>query len=95
MEDVIPRGEAGVKAWKQLEDNLTVVAGWLKANDGETGPFVMKNTISFADCVVAAYTYWIKLVFGEDSKEWNDVKSWNEGRWEKALEAMKDYSAIV
>jgi len=95
MEDVIPTGEAGVKAWKQLEDNLTVVAGWLKSSDGATGPFVMNDTISFADCVIAAYTYWIKLTFGEDSKEWKDVKSWNGGRWEKALEVMKDYSAVV
>jgi len=94
LEDAIPTGEEGAKAWKQLEDGLTVVAGWLKVN-GATGPFVMGDTASFADCVLAAYTLWMKLIFGEDSKEWKDIKSWDEGRWEKVIEVMKDYSAVV
>lgn len=94
LEDVIPTGEEGEKEWKKMEDGLHVVAGWLKSNEA-AGPFVMGNTVSYADCVLAAFTVWMKLIFGEDSKEWKDVKSWDEGRWEKVIEVMKDYSAVV
>ncbi|KAH6888787.1 hypothetical protein BKA70DRAFT_57554 [Coprinopsis sp. MPI-PUGE-AT-0042] len=41
------------------------------------------DEISFADLVVVGYLICFCLLFGEESWQWLDLRSWNGGRWGK------------
>ncbi|KAH6893669.1 hypothetical protein BKA70DRAFT_1389583 [Coprinopsis sp. MPI-PUGE-AT-0042] len=41
------------------------------------------DEISFADLVVVGYLVCFCLLFGEESWQWLDLRSWNGGRWGK------------
>jgi glutathione S-transferase len=43
--------------------------------------WLMGDEISFADFIVAAYLTCFCLLFGEESRQWLDIRSWNNGRW--------------
>ena len=57
------------------------------------GPFVMGDTVSWADFFLSAFLMFLmyfKTILGEDSEEWKEVASWNEGRWKDLLHALRD-----
>ena len=49
----------------------------------DQGPFVTGDTVSCADFFISAFLMYLKNIWGEDSEEWKDVTSWNDGRWKK------------
>ncbi|KAF8633110.1 hypothetical protein AX15_001493 [Amanita polypyramis BW_CC] len=56
------------------------------------GPYVMGKTVSFADFTLAGWFKWLQIcVGGKNSKEWQLIASWNEGRWAKRLEDLERY----
>ncbi|TFK37427.1 hypothetical protein BDQ12DRAFT_713521 [Crucibulum laeve] len=93
LKDVPPTGEERVVEWKKLQDGFAVVNKWYEKNG--RGPFIMGDTPSFADFVVGAFTLFGKLIFTEDSEEWKDIASWNEGRWVKLVDSLEKYAQIV
>ena len=57
------------------------------------GPFVMGDTVSWADFFLSAFLMFLmyfKTILGEDSEEWKELASWNEGRWKDLLHALRD-----
>ena len=48
----------------------------------------MGDTVSWADFFTSGYLMYFKNIWGEDSEEWKDIASWNEGRWKKLLDAV-------
>ena len=36
-----------------------------------------------------------KIVLGEDSEEWKDMRTWDGGRWEKLLEDTAEFSVVI
>jgi len=94
LEDILPTGEARTEEWGKLQKGLDKIHSYLALSD-EKGPFFLGDTISWSDLYVFSYLYWFKVVWGEDSKEWKDVASWNGGRWEAHLNALKKYQTVV
>ena len=92
LEDLVPQGEKGEAEWAKFRAGLGRVDGWY-AKTG--GPFLLGDAPSWADFVVASHVIWWKNVWGEESKQWNDVSKWHGGRWNAILENLKDYQQVV
>ncbi|KAJ8084347.1 hypothetical protein PM082_003116 [Marasmius tenuissimus] len=73
MEEMYPKGEKRTVEWEKLRLGFNEVDKWL----GED-KFVMGDTLSFVDFVVAAFVLWCKILYGPDSGEWEDISSWND-----------------
>jgi glutathione S-transferase len=91
MEDLFPKGEVGVVEWAKVQEGYTKTASWF----AKTGPFMMGDTPSWADFVVASYTLWSRIIWGEDSQQWKDITSWNGGRWKTLMESLKKYETVA
>jgi len=60
----------------------------------EEKEWYLGDSVSFVDLVVASYLIWIKKVFGEESREWKDIKSWSNGRWERFDQRFAKYQVV-
>ncbi|KAJ7644284.1 glutathione S-transferase [Roridomyces roridus] len=90
LSEVMPVGDAHDAAWAQLKAGFTKVSGWM--NDDE--PFVMGNVVTFADFVLAGELQWFMKGFGETSPKWQDILTWDGGRWAKLLDSLKGYEGL-
>jgi glutathione S-transferase len=72
--------------WNELRVVCDTVDGWYSKS---TSQFILGDTPCFADFEVAAYFKWIQYCF--EKQEWEEVKSWNGGRWGKLVEATEKY----
>ena len=59
------------------------------------GPYMMGDTISWSDLVLFSFLSLFKTIWGEDSPEWKDIASWNNGRWEAHFDALKEYNTVT
>ncbi|KAG1744385.1 hypothetical protein EDB19DRAFT_1927304 [Suillus lakei] len=66
--------------WVLLEKGYNTAYEWYQKNDGK---WIMGDTFSYADIIVACYLLWYKRVVKED--EWTMISSWNGGRWAQVL----------
>jgi len=94
IEDIAPKGEAANVEWAKVKDGLANVDTWYAKNGGE-GPFLLGVTVSWGDIVVGSFLRWVRIVLGADSQQWEDISSWNNGRWGRIAEALKDYETIA
>ena len=92
LEEIEPRGEEAVAEWAKVEKGWGTIAGWY-AKSG--GPFLLGETVSWADFVVACWLMTVRSLWGEDSQRWRDMASWNGGRFGKLLDDLKEYQAVV
>jgi len=94
MEELVPTGEEGAVKWAKFQKALGTVDGWYSKNGGK-GPFLLGETPSWADLVVASYLIWFRIIWGEDSQQWKDISAWHGGRWKGLLDSLKKYQTIV
>ncbi|CAA7271308.1 unnamed protein product [Cyclocybe aegerita] len=94
LEELLPKGEVAVAEWAKYRDALTEVDKWYAKNGGK-GPYLLGETFSWGDLVVAGYTVWLRIIWGEDSPKWKDVESWNGGRWKTLIDSLKEYETVV
>ncbi|KAK0220558.1 hypothetical protein IW262DRAFT_1436350 [Armillaria fumosa] len=87
-----PEGEERDKLWTQAKENLGKMNKWF---EGSEGNFVMGNEPSFADTAMCGFLQFMKTMLGEESEEWKDIASWNDGRWGKYLESFKPYERLL
>ncbi|KAH7930777.1 hypothetical protein BV22DRAFT_1101502 [Leucogyrophana mollusca] len=66
--------------WAQIKAGLDAVNGWYGKCDGK---WLMGETFSYADIIVATRILWYKRVL--DKEEWKELSTWNEGRWARLL----------
>ncbi|KAF8634677.1 hypothetical protein AX15_000778 [Amanita polypyramis BW_CC] len=88
LKTMSPTGAARDAALNDLKNGLNKFDEWLLKSNG---PYVMGDTISFADFVYVGYLKWMEVVSGKDSEEWKLISSWNEGRWGKRVEQLEKY----
>jgi glutathione S-transferase len=75
--------------WKGFKESLDGISDQF---GGETGfSWYLGDTISFADFALAAGLIWVREVYGEDSKIWAKITSWNDGKWGELLEKLSEY----
>lgn len=94
MEELEPSGAARAEEWEKVKKGFSTIDSWLQAGKAE-GPFVLGAQPGFADFQVAAFLVWLRTIWGEDSVEWKDIKTWNEGRWLAYVDALKKYQTIL
>jgi glutathione S-transferase len=87
LEEMVPVGAERAVQWAKFRDGMSKVDECLAKTDSK-GPFVMGNTISWADFVISSFLLFFKNVWGEDSEEWKDIASWNGGRWKILLPTL-------
>jgi glutathione S-transferase len=94
IEEIAPKGEAADAEWAKFQDGLTKVDSWYAKNGGK-GPFLLGETASWGDLVVASYLSMWRTLWGEDSQQWKDISSWNNGRWAEIAKALKKYETVL
>ncbi|THU95236.1 hypothetical protein K435DRAFT_829163 [Dendrothele bispora CBS 962.96] len=88
LEEVFPTGNDKMEQWEKMKDGLQPISDVLKK---EPGPFVMGSSVSFADFALAGMIGWARIVLGNESEEWQDMSTWHEGVFGKALDNLKQY----
>jgi glutathione S-transferase len=86
-----PKGQDRVEAWKQVERAYDTLNGWLSKS---SGPYFMGDAVTFVDLVTASTLYAMAVVFGEESQEWKDLMTWNNGRWAAFRKSMEQYASM-
>ncbi|OAX41399.1 hypothetical protein K503DRAFT_863865 [Rhizopogon vinicolor AM-OR11-026] len=72
--------------WDGLRAACDMADEWYAKSSGQ---FILGDTPCFADFVVAGRFKWIQYCF--EKQEWEEIKSWNGGRWGKLVEATDKY----
>jgi len=91
---VVPTGDARIEEWGKFKKGLDVAHSYLVMTD-KKGPYMMGDTISWSDIVLFGFLSFFKIIWGEDSAEWKDIASWNDGRWEAHVDALKEYNTVT
>jgi glutathione S-transferase len=78
------------KNWGLLEKGYNTAYEWYQKTDGK---WIMGDTLSYADFVVAAQLLWYKRVLKED--EWARISSWNGGKWAQLLADVEKECKLV
>ncbi|KAH6912639.1 hypothetical protein BKA70DRAFT_1264440 [Coprinopsis sp. MPI-PUGE-AT-0042] len=93
VEEVQLSAEEREAQWGKVHEFFDAMSAKL-GGEGKHSWF-LEDTISFADFALAGLILCQKELWGEGSKEWKDVMTWNGGKWAKFIEELKDYQAIV
>ncbi|KAK0193080.1 hypothetical protein F5146DRAFT_1192509 [Armillaria mellea] len=86
------RGAEREKLWANAKENLGKMNKW---SEGGEGDFVMGNEPCFADTAISGFLQFTRVMLGEESEEWKEIASWNDGRWGKYLESFKPYEKLT
>ena len=90
----ILEGAEKAEEWAKLRKVMNNIDESMAKTDTK-GPFVMGDTVSWADFFLSAFLMYIKTISGEDSEQWKDVTSWNAGRWKNDfLHALGDQAQL-
>jgi len=89
--------ETKKKAWKELKDQLDLIALFLDRNVDDTagdgreveGVLVQPPEISYADFALCSLFVWMERMGGREV--WAEVRGWNGGRWAMLWEKCREY----
>ncbi|KAF5363154.1 hypothetical protein D9758_008341 [Tetrapyrgos nigripes] len=94
VDEIVPKGESAREEWKKLEAGFGKMAGWYgpqgQGNDN-SNRFIMGENPILGDFAIGGWLVYCKNAWGEESQEWKDIASWNDGRWGRLLESLEEY----
>lgn len=90
LEDLVPKGEQYKVQWAKVREDFAKTDSYYQQGK-EAGPYLLGNTICFGDIAYVSFVTWLKKIYGEESVEWKDIKSWNEGRLIALVDALSKY----
>ncbi|PPQ79766.1 hypothetical protein CVT25_003319 [Psilocybe cyanescens] len=79
--------------WKAFENGLSQVDVWYSRNGGK-GPFFLGDIPSWADIVMASFLAYTRRTLREESKEWQEIISWNGGRWKSRSDIYRAWETV-
>ncbi|KJA20278.1 hypothetical protein HYPSUDRAFT_167279 [Hypholoma sublateritium FD-334 SS-4] len=91
LEEIPPKGDDAVAQWAKVEAEWGTIDSWYKKSGG---PYILGNTVSWADFVTACWIISARAAWGQDSPKWKDFTSWHGGRWGKLLGDLEGYQKI-
>ncbi|TEB27773.1 hypothetical protein FA13DRAFT_1666819 [Coprinellus micaceus] len=92
LEDIPLTPEYRAELWDKAKESFDAFDAKLKDREGKhSGEWYEGGQLTFADFVLGAYLIWILKVWGEESREWKDVKQWNDGRWATIVQRLGPY----
>lgn len=93
IEEIVVSPEALEERWKGDVKSAFDALDHRLGEERE-GKWVLGDTVSFSDLILAAFLIWSKATLGEESQEWKDVMSWNGGRWERFYQHFSRYEVV-
>jgi len=84
------KGQKREAEWALLEKGYSTTYEWYQKSHGR---WIMGDTFSYADIIVACELLWYKRVLRED--EWIRISSWNEGKWAQLLTDVEKECNLV
>ena len=97
LEELAPKGsEKRKKHWEGFRAIFHTFATWLEADGRREKLFFAGEgeKIVYADIVVAGALRCFHTGFGDESEEWQDMLTWDGGRWKRFAEAFEKYEAV-
>ncbi|KAI0826891.1 hypothetical protein BC628DRAFT_1338719 [Trametes gibbosa] len=91
LEELAPPGEKRENHWAGVQKAFSTYASWL---DQAESQFFLGDRIGYADITVASFLMWFRVILGEDSKEWTELKQWDGGRWAQYLEKFEKFTSV-
>lgn len=88
-EDLTVEGEDRVKTLASFKDALGNLA---KAYKHGNGPFLEGGKVLYADLIVGAWLQFMKATLRK--KEWEDLRTWQDGLWGRIHEALERYAEV-
>ncbi|GAW07250.1 glutathione S-transferase [Lentinula edodes] len=96
IEEWAPQGEHRAREWKGLRRALISLDGHYREAKEETGgDFLCGVDPSFVDFALAGILQWSKHILGAESEEWNDILSWQEGKWANFMSRLERYAVVA
>lgn len=89
----VASGKEDGDKWPILGDSLDKLSG-IYDHRVEGSVWYLGETFTFADIISVAFVSWIKLIFGEESREWKIVAQSGHGRWAKQVEAAQKWLVV-
>lgn len=90
LEDIEVKGAEREATWKELEQTMKFIQDAFDRN--ESGVFLMGHQVSCADFALCATLIFFKDLSPDDL--WAGIASWDGGRWERYMDAFKDWRAV-
>ena len=90
LEEVEAKGAEREAVWKELEQTIKFVQDAFDHN--ESGVFLMGHQVSCADFALCGAFIFFKEISPDDL--WAGIASWDGGRWERYVDAFKDWMAV-
>ncbi|KIK96338.1 hypothetical protein PAXRUDRAFT_32446 [Paxillus rubicundulus Ve08.2h10] len=88
IDEFSPEGPKRNAHWADIEKCFDTTKTWY---DRSSGKWLMGDTFSYADILVACSLLCLKRIFREE--EWKRVFSWHDGKWEKLLADVEKESS--
>ena len=82
IEEFSPEGPKRDADLEKGKEGFAAVDRWLAKSEGK---FVLGDTISYADGILAGWLTWIKTI----NAIWKEVGTWHNGRWATYLENVE------
>ncbi|KAG1732458.1 uncharacterized protein EDB91DRAFT_675491 [Suillus paluster] len=79
-DELSPEGPKRDADWELLEKGYNTAYKWYQKSDGK---WIMGETFSYADIIVACWLLMLKRILKDD--EWARISSWNGGKWAQVL----------
>ncbi|KAF9468314.1 hypothetical protein BDZ94DRAFT_779175 [Collybia nuda] len=92
LDDLSPKGKRRKEEWVKVRERYNNLINQLPC---QNGPYILGREVSFLDFIVASHVLAIKRLLGENSMEWNEMKTWNRGRWVTICNSVKKYEIVV
>ncbi|KAI0050893.1 hypothetical protein FA95DRAFT_1486454 [Auriscalpium vulgare] len=80
--------------WTAFRDGLGEFDKFARAS-GESGVFFTGKQLTYADFIVAGWLVWTKRLWGADSREWQDLQEWHDGRWGKLMNEFAKLECVA
>jgi glutathione S-transferase len=89
LEEVCPEGEARDEQWKIVQKAFADIASWSRF---EQGTFVMGDSISWGDVVIASWLAWTRRTV--NGKRWQELLGWDGGKWEQLTNEFEKWEFV-
>ncbi|PPQ67235.1 hypothetical protein CVT24_011554 [Panaeolus cyanescens] len=88
---LVPKGEEAAKVWADIKRMFDNINNWY----GD-GMFVMGgDQPTFIDMSMEGRLWWYRSALGPESQEWQDILTWNNGRWGILIAYFDDYYKTI
>jgi glutathione S-transferase len=89
MNEIIAKGEDWDRRWAEVQQAFSDIDRLAQIHRASNGPFLLGQHVSYADVVLCALLLCLKICI--TAKEWQQIASWNQGRWSGLLDGFQPW----